>query len=182
MLVLHAPAQSKDAVAITNHLADVVCATNEFSVADLQEAMGIKVLNFNVRLASPTNGVNVLIEIKKEGDPDQTVLKEMLDREKLNQMKAGTNFTVVLAINPVGSMDGVGIFEAKKLRVFWKLPGNTSGPGTIPNPFFKFNGGVANCFPYACRNAAGDFVLAEADSRDRSPKQHVELVVRFEQF
>jgi len=184
-LLTRATAQSKDSAIMNNHFNHVVGSTNELSTKDLQDILGIKSWNFNVRLASPTNGVTVSLQVKREGEKPQTIFRQMLDRGLLQDgnIKAGTNLNFVLAMSPVGSMDGTGIYEAKQLRVFWKLPGGmNSGPSVVSNPFFKFHGGLA-FWPFDLSpNSSGEAVIAGGNSSEGTPKQHIELVVRFEQF
>jgi hypothetical protein len=179
-LIFHAAAQTKDLVAMTNHF--VVGNTNELSTKDLQDILQIKSWNFDVHLAGETNGVTVSLEIKKEGEKAQTVFKEILDSGKLNANgKVGTNLNIVLAISPAGP-DGTGIYDTKQLRVFFKLRSGTSGLGLIPNPFFKFRGGIEFWPSGVYPNSAGDAVLAQGNIVDGTLKQKVQLVVHFNQF
>jgi hypothetical protein len=180
-LLTRATAQSKDAVSVTNHFPEVAGITNELSSKDLQDILGIWSWKFNVRLASPTNGVRVSIELRREGEKPQTLSQEILDRGKLdnNGKSAGTNLALTLAISPQGAMDGVGLFEAKQLRIFWRMPyGNVDG--VITNPFFKFKGGVVG-YPAGSPNPEGKIMLLEGNNFE-SPKQRIELFLRFEQF
>ena len=169
--ISRADAQPANSAGSTNYFPVVVVNTNELSAKDLQEFLQIKSLNFNIHPASVTNGVNMSLEVRKEGGKTKNLYRYMLrpGRPKADE-GIGTNLNIILIISPTAMDDGF-VYSAKQFRVSFKTPdGGFSMPKTIQNPLFNFDGEIfVRTYPYA--NPEGEVKLLEGNSRSGSPKQ-----------
>jgi len=160
--------------------AAVTFATNSLSESDLQDVLGVQAYRCNVHRSSTTNGLAVYVEIKVEGKPPVTLASLNLDRATLENEQAGQDIPVFFAINPVGSLDGEGIYSAKKLRCFLR-EANVRTAGTAENPFYKNKHGIVSWGFYPAHESATTYKFVESNSGTNSPAK-IELRVRFQEF
>jgi len=155
--------------------------TNEPSAQDIQDMLGVQSYRCNVHRSSTTNGLAVYVEIKIEGKPPTAIASLYLDRATLENQGAAQDIPVVFAINPVGSLDGEGIYSAKKLRCFLRESG-VKTYGTADNPFYKSKNGIVSWGFYPGRESATQYKFAESSSGTNAPGSKIELRVRFHEF
>jgi hypothetical protein len=80
---------------------------------DIRSLTGLKVWAFKVRCSEFTNGFSVLVEIKTDGQPTNTVARLDLDRTTLLEALVREEALILVAIHPV---DGEEMDSAKEWR------------------------------------------------------------------
>ena len=163
----------------------VKCITNEVSAKDLQSLMELGVWNFKVHRTSPTNGLSVSVEIKIDGHPTKMVSHLDLDRGSLDDVlgeHAGEDVPVLVAMNPVGSLDGESILTATKLRFVIRMAGVQTAGVLAENPFYKCKDGPATWSYYAAEESPTVFKLMESNTGNNPSGPKTELTVRFHEF
>lgn len=155
--------------------------TNALSGRELEAILGVKAYHFNVHRTSLTNGLAVYVEINMEGKAPTAIAHLELDRATFDNERAGVDIPVLVAINPVGSFDGEGLYSAKKLRGFLREAGVTTA-GTADNPFYKNKNGIASWSFDPAHESATIYKLMEGNSGTNSSSPKIEIRVRFHEF
>lgn len=158
----------------------VTFATNSLSDSDLQDVLEVQAYRCNVHRSSTTNGLAVYVEIHIEGKPP-TIASLNLDRATLENEHASQDIPVFFAINPVGSLDGEGLYSAKKLRCFLR-EADVKTAGTAENPFYKNKHGIVSWGFYPAHESATTYKFMEGNRRANSSEPEIEIRVRFHEF
>ena len=174
-------AELNDVVEGTVIYSAVTCATNEASAKELQDAIGIQVWKFKVHRSGLTNGLAVYVEIRTEGRPVRTAAQMQLDRVILENQNAGEEIPVLVALNPVGSLDGESITTAKKLRFVIREAGVQTAGVLAENPFYKNKNGLAT-WGIAAKESPTVFKLMDCSVGATESEPKTELTVRFHEF
>ena len=98
-----------------------------------------------------TNGLAVYVEINIEGKRPMEITHINLDRGTLENEHAGQDIPVFIAVNPVGSLDGEGIYSAKSYAVSCAKP-VCRGPGPRTIRFIKTKAGYSTGRKSRCGN------------------------------
>jgi len=159
----------------------VTFMTNGPSDGDMQDVLGIHSYRCNVHRTSLTNGLAVYVEINIEGKPPIVIASLNLDRATLENEHAGEDIPVFLAVNPVGSLDGEGIYSAKKLRCFLREAGVTTS-GTTNNPFYKGKDGIVWWGFYPSHESVTVYKFMESRGGANSTSPKIDIRVRFHEF
>jgi hypothetical protein len=159
----------------------ITCPTNEVSTKDLQSLMGLNVWNFKAHRSSLTNGISIYIEIRVDGQSTKTVSHLILDQGMLDNQHVGENVPFIVAMNPVGNLDGESIFSAKKLRFIIRGAQVQTAGVLAENPFYKSKDGPLT-WPYAEKDSETVFKLMADHTGINSSGPKTEIVVRFHEL
>jgi hypothetical protein len=166
---------------VTHHA--VYYTTNETSTEDLQRLMELNVWNFKVHRSSPTNGLSVNVETRIASQTTKTVANLDLDRGTLENMlgeHVGEDIQVLVAMNPVGGLDGETILSARKLHFVIRMAGVQTAC-VAENPFSKCKDGPTY-WKYAAKESPTVFKLMDCNTGTHSSGPKTELTARFHEF
>ncbi len=133
--------RSADAVEVPTNEIQVVGTKWTDNERDLADALGLTVWPFKVILPAHADSLWVKVGLESPGKPVKPVFGQEFNL-RWNDFPSGTAFPVVLTINPVGSANGEGIFNAGNLKFFIKSPVSQTAQ-VVPNPFYKSTNGLA---------------------------------------